>query len=546
MVSQESEWLVDVSTESGLEVRHVNGMQGKLDFVEMMGPGVGLFDFDGDGDLDVFLPQGHPLGATPAADWPRDVLLRNELIAGDGKVGPLRFVDVSAGSGIERGEIGYGVGVATGDYDNDGRPDLYVTNWGVNRLYRNEGNGHFADVTDRAGVGDPAWGTSATFVDLNRDGWLDLFVANYVQFDLARAPTCYAPSTATDYCGPLSFAPAADRWWRGSPDGHFEPGALERPGQVSGGTGLGVVAADFDGNGWPDLYVANDQQENDLWLNHEGQLTNEAVLAGVAVSFEGKVQASMGIAIADHDGDGDEDLLVTNLKGETTTLYANDGRGNFEDATVGSGLGAPSWPWTGFGVGWFDLESDNDLDVFVTNGAVTRDPVQMASGSRLPLAQRNQLYRNKGRGDYEEASALARRAMAESSVGRGAAFGDVDNDGDTDIVVTNNNGPARLLLNQAPRVHRHWLGLSLRTAKDGREAYGARAEIQFKSGSRLWRWVRADGSYASASDPRILVAVPDADPVERVRVTWLGGAREDFLNLAMDRYQVLVMGTGRP
>ena len=544
--AQPSDWLVDATREAGLELLHVNGMRGKLDFVEMIGPGVAVFDFDDDGDLDVFLPQGHPLGVPQTAAWPRDVLLRNDLLGDERRPGRLRFTDISAASGIERESIGYGVGAAVGDYDNDGRPDLYVTNWGANRLYHNEGGGRFRDVTDEAGVGDTGWGTSATYFDLDRDSWLDLFVANYVQFDLERAPTCYAPSTAVDYCGPLAFSPAPDRLWRGSATGRFEATPLERPGQESGGTGLGVVAADFDANGWLDLFVANDQRENDLWLQREGGLSNEAVAAGAAVSTEGKVQACMGIAIADHDADGDQDLLVTNLKGETNTLYVNDGRGNFEDATVASGLGAPSWPWTGFGVGWFDLDADNDLDVFVANGGVTRDPVQLTAGSPLPLAQRNQLYRNLGGGKYDDVTSSAGAALAEPGGGRGVAFGDIDNDGDTDLLVANNNGPVRLLLNRSPRTHPRWLGLSLRTREGKRDALGARAEIRFKTGARLWRWVHADGSYASASDPRVLVAVPEGDAVTLVRVTWLGGQQEDFVDLVANRYQTLVQGTGRP
>jgi hypothetical protein len=544
----EGDLFVEVASEVGLAFGHHNGMSGKLYFVEMMGPGAALFDFDGDGDLDVFFPQGHALDpAAPGAERdgpPRDRLFRNDLERLPGGTRRLSFTDVSAASGIETGEVGYGYGAAVGDVDNDGRLDLYVTNWGENRLYRNEGGGRFRDVTQASGGGDPAWSTSATFFDLDADGFLDLYVANYVAYDPANPIACFAPSSAADYCGPLSFRPQPDRLLRNRGDGTFEALPLD-PGDA-GGNGLGVVATDADRDGRLDLYVANDQQENYLLMNRDGRrLANEAVLAGAAVDREGRPQASMGVAVADHDSDGDEDLFLTHLKGETNTLYRSDGRGNFDDATLASGLGPPSWPMTGFGTSWFDLDADNHLDLFVANGTVHRVPAQVAAGAALPLAERPQLFRNRGDGTYEDLSARAGGVFAAEVVGRGAAFGDVDEDGDTDVLVAVNNGPALLLRNEAPRRHPHWLGLRLVTARGRRDAYGARAEIRLVGGETLWRWVRADGSYCSANDPRILVAVPGEGAIERVRVTWLGGRREDFAGLGVDRYQTLVEGTGR-
>lgn len=548
----EGDLFVERAAETGLAFTHDNGMAGRLDFVEMMGPGAALLDFDGDGDLDVFFPQGHPLDPrAPEAglpSWPRDRLFRNDLaVAGDG-TRRLRFTDVSAGSGIESEEVGYGFGAAVGDFDNDGRPDLYVTNWKGGRLYRNEGGGRFRDVTRASGTGTSSWGTSATFFDLDRDGSLDLYVASYVVYDPAKPVACFAASTAPDYCGPLSFRPQPDHLFRNRGNGTFEPVPLDAG--DGGGNGLGVVALDADGDGWLDLYVANDQQESYLWRNLAPggsagrRLVNDAVLAGVAVDLQGRTQANMGIAVADHDGDGDEDLFVTHLKAETNTLFRNDGRGNFDDATLATGLGPPSWPMTGFGAFWFDLDADNRLDLLVANGAVRRVPEQVAAGRALPLAEPLQLFRNRGDGTYEDLSARAGKVFEREVVGRGAAFGDLDEDGDVDVVVSVNGGAALLLENRAPRRNPHWLGLRLATAR-GRDAYGARAAIRLASGETLWRWVRADGSYASANDPRLLVAVPEGGAVERLRVRWLGGAEEDFTELRLDRYQSLVEGAGR-
>jgi hypothetical protein len=562
----DADLLVEVAREVGLGFVHDNGQSGRLYFVEMMGPGAALADFDGDGDLDAFFPQGHPLDpAAPAGglpSWPRDRLFRNDLEVLPNGARRLRFTDVSAASGIEAGAVGYGYGAAVGDFDDDGRPDLYVTNWGENRLYRNAGGLRFRDVTEPSGTGEPGWGTSATFFDLDGDGRLDLYVANYVAYDLASTVRCFAASSAPDYCGPLSFRPQPDRLFGNRGDGSFEPLPLA-PGD-DGGNGLGVVATDADRDGRLDLYVANDQQENYLWINREGRrFSNEALLAGAAVDREGRPQASMGVAVADHDGDGDEDLFLTHLRGETNTLYRSDGRGNFEDVTLATGLGPPSFPMTGFGTWWFDLDADNRLDLFVANGTVHRVPAQMAAGSALPLAERPQLFGNRGDGTYEDLSGAAGKLFQTEVVGRGAAFGDVDNDGDTDILVAVNGGPAMLLENRTPRRYPHWLGLRLVTAR-GRDAYGARVEIRLAGGEAsrgqapraatpraatprtetLFRWVRADGSYCSANDPRILVAVPAAGAVERVLVTWLGGRQEDFAGLALDRYQTLAEGTG--
>ncbi|HEX5759330.1 MAG TPA: CRTAC1 family protein, partial [Thermoanaerobaculia bacterium] len=516
---------VDAASDTGLDFVHFNGMSGALYFPEMMGQGGALFDYDGDGDLDVYLVQGAMLGpgktladALPPPRGPlppRGRLYRNDLrVAADG-TRTLRFTDVTAASGLEA--TGYGMGVATGDFDNDGRTDLFLANYGPDQLWRNQGDGTFRDVTARAGGSDPLWSVSAAFVDFDRDGWLDLYVANYVDFPLASNPACYAASSRRDYCGPADFPAAPDRLWRnrgadGAGEVRFEDVTLRAGIDLStAGPGLGVLAFDADRDGWPDLYVADDGAPNRLWMNRrDGTFRDEAPLAGAAVNRAGRAEGSMGIDAGDFDADGDEDLFIANLTGETNTLYVNDGAGLFEDRSVESGLAQGSLPFTAFGIAWLDYDNDGWLDVFIASGAVRLQEAAARGGDPYPLKQTNQLYRNLGRDAagrvrFAETTAAAGAVFARQAVGRGAAFGDVDEDGDTDVLVCNNNGPVALLLNQAGS-RAPWLGLRLLDRR-GRDALGARVEVSRQGAPALWRRARSDGSYASANDPRVLVGL---------------------------------------
>jgi tetratricopeptide (TPR) repeat protein len=539
---------------AGLDFVHVNGMSGEYYLVEIMGPGAALLDYDGDGDLDVYLPQGRTLGPAAATADDRspptpgtpmgDRLLRNDLaLANDGR-GTQRFTDVTEAARVQSLAGCYSMGAATGDVDNDGRVDLYLTCFGPNRLLRNRGDGTFEDVTERAGVGDPAWSVSAAFFDYDRDGWLDLYVGNYLEQDLARHRPCRSPASALDYCHPLAFRAQPDRLYRNRGDGTFEDVSV-RAGiaSVTAGAALGVVVTDFDRNGWPDVYVANDSTTNFLWVNQgDGTFREDAVLNGTAVSQAGAPQASMGLAAGDFDLDGDEDLFATHLTGEYNTLYVNDGKGWFEDRSIALGLAGPSLPYTGFGTGWIDLENDGWPDLFVANGAVTVIRALSEANDPFPLHQTNQIFSNQGARGFVESTVRGGSPLALSEVSRGAAFGDVDNDGDTDILLANNNGRARLLLNAVGQ-HAHWLGLRVLDRR-GRDALGARVEVRRRGGPTLWRSVRTDGSYASASDPRVLVGLGSEGAVEQVRVHWPDGAVETWRGLATDAYTTLRQGSG--
>jgi hypothetical protein len=536
---------VDATTRSGLEFQHFNGMSGELYFPEMMGGGVGLFDYDGDGDLDVYLVQGHMLGGKPVAEatFPpaHPIPLTDRLYRNDLEDGRVTFTDVTESAGI-RAE-GYGMGVAAGDYDNDGHVDLYVTNFGANELWRNRGDGTFEDVTVKAGVGDPNWSVSASWLDYDRDGWLDLYVGNYVNYSFDNPKPCRSSTSARDYCSPLVYQPQVDSLFRNRGDGTFEDVSESTGIRRAYGGALGVVAADFNGDRWPDIYVANDGVANQLWINDgKGRFDNDAVMAGVAFNMDGSPEASMGVDAGDFDGDGDEDLFMTHLARETNTLYINDGRGWFEDRTVAMGLANPSFAYTGFGTAWIDYDRDGWLDLLVVNGAVTRVEAQLMAGDPYPLKQPDQLFRNLGAGRYAEATAQAGPAFKASLVSRGAAFGDLDQDGDPDVVIGNNAGPARVLINVLEG-DAGWIGLRLVTPEGRRDAYGARVVLE--ADRPLWRRVRADGSYASSNDSRVLFGLGPKAPAElAVRVIWPNGVEERFAGLAAGRYHLLRQGGG--
>ena len=536
-------------------------MSGNFDYAEIIGSGVALFDYDNDGDLDVYLAQGQPLRKPAAASLGArgGRLFRNDLVVNADGTRALTFTDVTEKSGIV--SRGYGMGVATGDYNNDGCVDLYLTNLGQNQLFRNNCDGTFTDVSAQSGTGGKPgdWSVSAAFVDYDRDGWLDLFVGHYLNWNVATSMPCFSPSGRPDYCSPNVFQPQPSRLYHNNRDGTFTDVTAAAGLAAEFGPALGVSTADFNGDGWPDIYVANDGQPNQLWINQRnGTFKNMGLLSGTALSAHGKAKAGMGIDAGDIDNDGDEDLFVTNLTGEGNDLYVNDGSGLFEEQSGRSGLGPASRAYTGFGTAWFDVDNDGWLDTLIVNGAVQTIEALRRANDPFPLHQQKLLFRNLRDGRFEDVTARGGRSFQLSDVGRGAAFGDVDNDGDIDVVVNNNNGPARLLINNVGN-RNHWIGLRLLT-KQKRDALGARIAIfrdvepgtkNLEPGTRnlepavLWRRARSDGSYASANDPRVLVGMGQSAHVAKVRVVWPGGATEEWSNVPVDRYTTIREGTGK-
>jgi hypothetical protein len=542
--SATADWFVDVARDAGLDFVHVNGMSGQRYIAEIMAPGVALFDYDNDGDLDVYAIQGQPLrkgdsGFQRAES--QDRLYRNDLIVRPDGSRALRFTDVTAGAGLT--PLSYGMGAAAGDIDNDGWTDLYLTRLGPDALLKNNGDGTFTNVFAPAGLADPGWTVAASFFDYDRDGWLDLFVSGYLRYSIDADTKCVGPSGAHDYCSPQNYPALPGRLFRNRGDGTFADVTVSSRIGSAYGPALGSLALDVNDDAWLDLYVANDGAENQLWVNQRnGTFVDEALLAGVAVNGDGKREGSMGLDAADYDNDGDDDLLIANLSGEGSTLYVNDAAGMFHDAGASSGIRSRSLPYTGFGTSWVDIDNDGWLDILTANGAIQTIQTLAGAGDPFPLHQRKQVLRNDRNGRFEDVTARAGAVFVVSEVGRGAAFGDVDNDGDTDVLVANNNGPLRLLVNRQGDRHR-WLGVRA-VGTGGRDMPGARVGLTLATGETRWRRVRADGSYASANDPRVLFGLGDAGSVVRVRVQWPGGRTEEWPIEDVNRWVTVAEGRG--
>ncbi|MFN7973832.1 MAG: CRTAC1 family protein [Acidobacteriota bacterium] len=524
-------------------------MSGERYFCEIVGPGVALFDLDGDGDLDAFIPQGHMLDPRKGdgARASRGRLFRNDTEIGDDGHRTMRFTDVTAASRIDAG--GYGMGVAAGDIDNDGDVDLYLTSFGHNQMWRNEGDGTFADVTSATGTDDARWSTSAAFFDYDRDGWLDLYVVNYVNFRIENHRPCTGPGGRSEYCGPDSYAGETHRLFHNLGTGTFEDASGKAGILAQPGPGLGIVCADLDGDGWIDVYVTNDGKPNIFWTNQrDGTFKNRALIAGTAVSASGAPEASMGIDVGDVDADGDEDIFITDLVNETNVLYRNDGAGLFEDDRQATGLAGPSAQHTGFGAVMFDFDNDGWLDILTVNGAVKTIAAEAAAGDPFPLHETKQLFHNRGNARFEEVSADAGAVFSLSEVGRGAAFGDVDNDGDIDVLLANNNGRARLLVNQLEKrgLQNHWVGISLKGGKPPRDQPGTFVTIVRGSRPLLVRRSRPAASYCSSNDPRVVFGLGQDPVIERAEIAWPDGRNESFAIPAVDRYVTLLEGQGAP
>ncbi len=497
---------------------------------EIMGPGVALADLDGDGLQDI-VQLTMPEPGEPEAPLARIWLQTAENRFRDAGV-------VAAG--------GFAQGITVGDVDGDGLPDLFFANYGPDRLVINRGNGVFQPASGPAPWQAPFWSSSAAFCDFDGDDDLDLYVAHYLDYDPGR--TCYAPNGTIAYCAPQVFDGALDHLYRNDGEGRFTDistlAGLVLPDDGRQAKGLGVACADLTGDGRLDFYVANDGESNQLWVNDgAGGFVDEAVLRGAAVNRHGKPEASMGIAIGDIDGDEAFDLLLTHLEGENNTVYGGEFP-RFRDITPGAGMATHDFAHTGFGCALVDLELDGDLDFVVVNGKVRRRASDESdAGFWDRYAEPNQVFENRGDGWFEDVSGREQPWALPREVTRGLAFGDLDNDGDTDFVIANADNRLRLYRNDSPRGGNHWIRISARTASG--PALGARVTVH--SSGRRWNGVVPSGaSYASSSDPRLVFGLGSADAIDHVQVVWADGSTERFDNVSVDAEAVLVRGAGRP
>jgi hypothetical protein len=532
----------EVTPASGIDFRHYDGRTEMQYIMDQTGSGLGWLDYDQDGLFDLFLVQGSTF-VTPSPDPPVTSRLFRNL--GEG-----RFRDVTVAAGLNH--VGCGQGVAVGDYDNDGYPDLFVTCYGKpNVLYHNvaedTGSRRFVDVSAAAGLADhpdwqgrPNYSSSAAFLDFDNDGRLDLFVCGYLTIDLANYPECRDRRGRRDACPPSSFAATRCLLYRNNGDGTFTEVSQAAGVDAPTAKALGVIALDLDDDGRIDLFVANDSVPNFLFRNRgEGRFEPLGLASGCAVNLAGAPQAYMGVDADDLDGDGRPDLYVTAFSRETDTFFRNLGSGRFLDVTQGSGIGPPSWHPLGWGVCLVDADCDGWLDVVVANGHVARH-IDEDGDPNNRFRQPAQFYRNEGRGRFRHLSGSVGDYFREPHPGRGLAACDYDNDGRMDLAFNNSGEPAVLLHNET-RTPYHWVRLHLRGTASNRDAIGARVLVE-AGGRRLVRHRKGGGSYCSASDPRLLIGLGAAAGIDRLEVRWPSGLMQCFGPLQADRSYVLVEG----
>jgi len=537
---------LDVVKGSGLDLETTYGGVGKNKYLlETTGCGLAFYDYDNDGWLDVFFVNGWRLEGFPKGHEPHCRLFKNNR---DGT-----FTDVTKGSGLEH-RTGWGQACCVGDYDNDGNDDLFITYYGQNVLYHNNGNGTFTDVTERAGLIQPGpktrWNSGCTWVDYDRDGHLDLFVANYVDFDLKTAPLPEeGPCTYKGIvvaCGPPGLLGGKNILYHNNGDGTFTD-VSEKAGMWNaiGTYGLSVAASDLDNDGWPDIYVANDSAPATLYLNQkDGTFKDVAIENGAALSAEAKPQAGMGVSIGDYNRDGNFDIVKTNFAGDTDSLYTNLGDGVFEDRTYPSGLGVNT-RLLGWGVGFFDMDNDGWLDILMSNGHVY--PEVDKSKADLKYAEHKYLYRNQRNGRFEEVTSQGGPGIVESAPARGCAFGDYDNDGDMDIAVNCVNAIPQLLRCDST-LNRNWIKIRLVGVKSNRTGIGTRVIVTAKTLPNAEKplvqmdELRSGGSYYSQNDMRIHFGLEQATKVDSVEIHWLSGRVDQVKDLDVNRLYVIQEG----
>ena len=530
----------DIAAAAGVNVTHVNGASAEKYFAEIMGSGGLFFDFDDDGWVDIFIVDGGSIADPKVAASARHRLFRNRHNG--------TFEDVTALSGIRHHE--YGMGACAGDYDNDGAVDLYVTNYGPNTLYRNLGHGRFAEVPRAGGAGTALWSTSCAFVDVDRDGLLDLFVTNYVQAEKTNNKFCgrRSPVMLRGYCHPLAYDPSPNVLYRNTGKGTFVD--ITAKAGIAGlrGNGLGVAVTDINDDGWPDVFVANDGKPNFLFRNTgTGAFEEVGLPAGVSLAADAKPRAGMGTAFGDYDGDGRLDLVVTNHEFEMHSLFRNLGGGVFTDVTLESGLGPATLPYVGFGVAFLDYDNDGRRDLAIVNGNVVDNIAEFRKGAKH--AQPSLLLRNTG-DRFVNVGKQAGPAFARETVGRALAKGDIDNDGDLDLLITSNGGPVQLLLNEGGNRNNallvRMIGSTSLTAsgpKSNRDGIGARLTL-IAGGRTYVDQVSSGSSYLTQHDMRVHVGLGSATKVDRLEIAWPDGRVDVMENLPVNHIITVREGQG--
>ncbi len=520
----------DITEKAGISFRHVSSPEKKY-IVESMSGGVALFDYDNDGYLDIYLVNSLTVDLVKSKQKTRSALYHNN---GDGT-----FLDVTDRAGI--GDIGWGMGVTIGDYNNDGFDDIYVTCLGANHLLKNNGNGTFKDVTQSAGVADPRWSTGAAFVDYDNDGKLDLFVSNYVDFDVDHLPefgsgrTCQFKGIPVQ-CGPRGLPGAGDTLYHNNGDGTFTDVSKKAGVSDPGGYyGLGVICSDFDGDGLVDIFVANDSTPNFLYHNNgDGTFKDIGFPSGTAVNENGSEQGSMGVTLGDYDHDQRLDLFITNFDDDYNTLYHNDGKGSFTDVSYAAKVAAVSLPYVGWGTKFFDYDNDGWVDLLVVNGHVY---------PQLPTyRQRNFVHHNNRDGTFTEVGAQLGAPFAEKRTGRGAAFGDLDNDGDVDVVINNLDGPPQVLRNDGGNANN---SVWIRTigVKSNRDGIGARVKVVAGDLTQIDE-VHSGGSYLSQNDLGLHFGVEKRTKIDLIEVQWPSGAVDKMVDASVNRILTIKEGQG--
>ncbi len=522
--AQSAVQFVDVTTEAGITFKHVNGASDWKFYLETMGSGATFLDYDNDGDLDLYIVNGAPLPGFETAAPPTNLLYQND--------GTGRFIDVTAAAGV--GDTGYGMGCVAADYDNDGDPDLYVTNFGANLLYQNNGEGTFTDMTTHADVGGgDEWSSSCAFVDYDHDGNLDLYVVNYLDYDLAQDRDWYDPHGRRVYANPQVYPGVSDTLYRNNGDGTFTDVTGQAGVYNNEGKGLGVTCGDYDNDGRIDIYVANDTTPNFLYRNvGDGRFVDIAPFAGAAYNEHGVAEGGMGVDFGDYNNDGTLDIFVTNFSNETNTLYHNTTDGALIDFTNIAGLGEASFLKLAFGTKFFDADNDGALDLFVANGHL-----YPTNSDALEYAQTDQLFINTGEGTFVDASDRSGEYFSIKRVGRGTAFGDYDNDGDVDIFIVNLNQEGVLLRNKGGNKH-NWLMIKTVGSKSNRDGIGTRVGVVTRFHSQM-REVQAGSSYLSGHDLRLIFGLGTETKAETVKITWPSGAEQTLVDVEANQLLVI-------